>query len=743
MLHTTISKFHNLKLSFKLTLTISFVCFIALTVFSTTTITIYKNIMVHKEIRSTLTNLDTFRGNLNDYLNGIDKSSVLLIYSASIQDSLAGNPDLLESAARLEAYRDILQRIREIVNNSYGISAISIIDNYNNVFTFGDNSRFLSSATDMDYTATDWFRRAVGMDGKYRWEIADWSDSKRTIQMVRSIKSTRNQQTLGVVQFTISPDILKTLFTADSKAEGDYSLVVNSGEIYTQDASDKQQAIIDTSRMTGSSGHYTRETDGTKYLVTYSTNPLTDWKFIYAIDRNILFKDINHIYFIWAIFFLLSLSLITLISVKISRSISRPLKTLTQLNEEVEKGNLNVIFQSQYTDEVGMLGLSFNRMLENIREGIPLRREKLVRSILEQNISIEEFRELNRLTDLPLHRPFYQVAIIDFAADLRLDKLRSLEQRLYQYEETTPMVCFTLKPGQYGILFNESKETTARVAEELVSYCQKALEFMAVAYIGGHYPEIHFVKNSYEEAKELMKYRFFIDSHCIRYDAVMAQHWQIAYPDKLENQLKYYVELRSLEQCRQIVGSLLAHMKDNGIQPFIIQALLSNAYIYVHQLSVKNKIEPSLIFGSRFGHDDSVNDPQRSLPQKFDDFLDIVGKYISEFEIVDAKQISAAIATAVKIIDKDFPDYNLGIDYMAERLNINGVYFSQLFKKDMGISFIEYLNRVRLANAQRLLKETNLKIKDIAKETGYADSHYFGIWFKDKTGLTPSQYRNQ
>lgn len=232
------------------------------------------------------------------------------------------------------------------------------------------------------------------------------------MHMLRSIKSIRNQQTLGVVLFTISPDILKTMFTSDSQMDGIYSIVVSSGEIYSQDESGRQQSIIDTSKMNAAKGHYFTEAGGKTYIVTYSTNPLTNWKFTYTIEQNVLFKDIKYIYFIWVVFFIGSFILISLISLKISKSISGPLKTLTILNKEVERGNLNVKFLSLYKDEVGILGSSFNRMLDNIREGIPLRREKMLRSILEQNMSKEEFMELNQLTALPLIQPFIRLCLL-------------------------------------------------------------------------------------------------------------------------------------------------------------------------------------------------------------------------------------------------------------------------------------------------------------------------------------------
>jgi len=74
---------------------------------------------------------------------------------------------------------------------------------------------------------------------------------------------------------------------------------------------------------------------------------------------------------------------------------------------------------------------------------------------------------------------------------------------------------------------------------------------------------------------------------------------------------------------------------------------------------------------------------------------------------------------------------------------LNENYFCRLFKKELGISFVDYVGKIRLEKALELLRNSTIKIKDISKNVGFSNPHYFGIWFKENTGLTPSQYRKQ
>jgi two-component system response regulator YesN len=64
-----------------------------------------------------------------------------------------------------------------------------------------------------------------------------------------------------------------------------------------------------------------------------------------------------------------------------------------------------------------------------------------------------------------------------------------------------------------------------------------------------------------------------------------------------------------------------------------------------------------------------------------------------------------------------------------------------LFKKEVGIGFVDYVGGVRLEEAKKMLIDSNVKVKEVAESVGFVDPHYFGIWFKENTGLSPSQYR--
>ena len=78
---------------------------------------------------------------------------------------------------------------------------------------------------------------------------------------------------------------------------------------------------------------------------------------------------------------------------------------------------------------------------------------------------------------------------------------------------------------------------------------------------------------------------------------------------------------------------------------------------------------------------------------------------------------------------------------VAEEVGLNSHYFGELFKKEVGIGYNEYLTGFRIDVAKGLLKDTQIKTKEISAMVGYKDTKYFGKLFKKETGLSLTEYR--
>lgn len=100
------------------------------------------------------------------------------------------------------------------------------------------------------------------------------------------------------------------------------------------------------------------------------------------------------------------------------------------------------------------------------------------------------------------------------------------------------------------------------------------------------------------------------------------------------------------------------------------------------------------------------------------------------------------IQQALLYIEKHYLE-NIQVAELAKSLYLNPQYFSRLFKKEMNISFSEFLLLYRLEKSKDLLIHTDLPIYAVASNSGFTDSSYYCKTFKKYVHISPLKFRNQ
>ncbi|MBO0458179.1 helix-turn-helix transcriptional regulator [Enterococcus hulanensis] len=117
-----------------------------------------------------------------------------------------------------------------------------------------------------------------------------------------------------------------------------------------------------------------------------------------------------------------------------------------------------------------------------------------------------------------------------------------------------------------------------------------------------------------------------------------------------------------------------------------------------------------------------------------DDYL----KYLSRNSKIKVKK-TALIAEWIRVnISGD-----LNLITIANQFGLNPNYLSRIFKKEQGLGIKEYILTIKLDYAKRMLTTTNLSINEIAEQAFFYDAKHFMRLFKQKNGITPSQYREE
>ena len=99
------------------------------------------------------------------------------------------------------------------------------------------------------------------------------------------------------------------------------------------------------------------------------------------------------------------------------------------------------------------------------------------------------------------------------------------------------------------------------------------------------------------------------------------------------------------------------------------------------------------------------------------------------------------IVEAQNIVQERYMEADISLDEVCAVLGVSNSYFSSVFKKEAGKSFISYLIDYRMDIAAEMILNTDEKSYTIAEKVGYLDANYFSYVFKKKFGVSPSKYR--
>ena len=121
--------------------------------------------------------------------------------------------------------------------------------------------------------------------------------------------------------------------------------------------------------------------------------------------------------------------------------------------------------------------------------------------------------------------------------------------------------------------------------------------------------------------------------------------------------------------------------------------------------------------------------------------LELMSNYIVHSEIIDL-YISHKAEQVKQYINLHFKEH-ISTRALACQLKISQTALCRALRKEIGLSATEYADTLRIRAAKELLKTTDLSVKEIAFQLGYADQNYFSRRFKKKSGLSPWNYRKK
>ncbi len=255
--------------------------------------------------------------------------------------------------------------------------------------------------------------------------------------------------------------------------------------------------------------------------------------------------------------------------------------------------------------------------------------------------------------------------------------------------------------------------------------------------ISGIYRQAAELPIAFSQAGEAVMARFYLgQKQYIEYDAVKGKSADIQYDiTPCVNSLVHYITLGDYMGAREVLDRVFMDLS-------YCHADMFRKYMrsIVDMLSMR--IEA---FGSFFSQEaaqavyyiDYLN-TYRELKTYMNTLIKSGIEFISSEK---DKRSEKRIELARQYMESHYCE-PLSLNDIADYVELNPSYFSNLFKTETGINFSEYLLNIRMNKAKELLRDPKIRIYEIGNLVGYDDAVSFGRAFKKKWGISPKEYRN-
>ncbi len=368
-----------------------------------------------------------------------------------------------------------------------------------------------------------------------------------------------------------------------------------------------------------------------------------------------------------------------------------------------------------------------------------LRKSEFVRRFLINDFAgTDDFLTQAEEIHLNVDRACYMVGIIAKPADA--DYELTPEKINHLFATTVSGVCRSLGLHDKVLLlaFADSEETLLRFLEAKFSGIRACCTGVTMALSGVH-GDFREGPRAYLEAENAFERRFLKgNAEAIRFtgtevgDAQVARSTQQSV-ERLRAALHAGDAARVSESLREITEA----MQSMKVSLFTFRCMYNDILNVVSKEARQSSLDEKQVYDLfQLSQCLSWDDLDRLLHQ-------VCSKLIRQKGEPETPVVDGPVAKAREIISRRFSEPELSVSGIAQEVGMSDSRLSVAFKEAYHMTPLECITAHRMRRARRLLRETEMPVKDIALECGYYDIPAFNRRFKSYTGKTPQQYKTQ
>ena len=420
----------------------------------------------------------------------------------------------------------------------------------------------------------------------------------------------------------------------------------------------------------------------------------------------------------------------------------------------VDSGELSRIFRTVHErlDKEFDEKQNINHLKNYYLESLPILQESFYTSLIEGNVRQEDLTRAMLDYQIDLTGKFYSVVILHNSISLSPEGINpvlismSIRKLAEERMQKGWRACFFTYLGNTVILTQlKREEEHYRLTDEMETLCRMA-KYVCTAGIGKTVSSLLDLPLSYLGARDAVAYR-------VLYGRGKAIAVSDINPEERENPslnrelldeerlLDVYRSIRMASK-EELFKDIDLYIQNSRLEKpslqeyqFFLMELVTN----IHKFLLSNQVDATLIFPK---DEDVYQKVQQFSLEELSAWMKRICERIQG--IIQEKRsdkTKSFVKKAVEHVHSHYMDKNLSVEGLSMELHVSAAYFSTVFKKETGKSFINYLTDYRMEKALRLLIEEEEKTYIIAESVGYADPNYFSYAFKKKFGMSPSKYK--
>ena len=406
---------------------------------------------------------------------------------------------------------------------------------------------------------------------------------------------------------------------------------------------------------------------------------------------------------------------------------------------------------------------------QEMQENEELIKMKFLGELISGKLSLADAMEKGKRFHMNLSGPFYRIILFKFIQEDHVQAEQS-EALAEAYEAVGNYVdglkdAFRFQRGVEGwaFLLTSVEEDMEAQTERFIEGLKEVIApFEALTWFGGIGSEaarLRELRYSFREADKAFAGRFvqepnqIISVEQLNYEQLDNEFDANIFGEinQFDQIITRFLSSGSREEVESFVGALFTEISEDHFRSLMIrQYIIMDIYATVLAFCKKLRKDTGAD-GEAAGQMESLRENEEILKravltaESVDDIKDYIGTLLDHVielrNTLSGRRYSDIIRTARKRIEQDYMSEDISLNTVAAEVCMSQSYFSSVFSKEMGKTFIEYLTEVRMEKAKQYLVCSSMKTSEISYEVGYKDPHYFSYIFKKTQGCTPKEYR--